>query len=71
MEENIINKKVVFYFDGFNFYNGFKSFTKSNTDWKKYYWIDFIKFCSQFVFSHDGQELHKVKYFTAPPINQI
>ncbi len=71
MEENIINKKVVFYFDGFNFYNGLKSFTKTNTDWKKYYWIDFIKFCSQFVFTHDGQELHKVKYFTAPPINLI
>ena len=63
------NKKVVFYFDGFNFYNGFKSYTESNSDWKNYYWIDFIKLCSQFVFPHDGQVLHRVKYFTAPPIN--
>lgn len=62
-------KKVVFYFDGFNFYNGFKSYTNSNPEWRNYYWIDFIKFCSQFVFPHDGQELHKVKYFTAPPKN--
>lgn len=62
-------KKVVFYFDGFNFYNGFKSYINSNPDWKNYYWIDFIKLCSQFVNPHDGQELHKVKYFTAPPIN--
>lgn len=70
MEENT-NKKVVFYFDGFNFYNGFKSFTINNPIWKKYYWIDFVAFCSQFVFPHDNQELHKVKYFTAPPINKI
>ena len=64
-------KKVVFYFDGFNFYNGFKSFTGLNPDWKDYYWIDFIKLCSQFVFSQDGQVLHKVKYFTAPPKNLL
>lgn len=63
------NKKVIFYFDGFNFYNGFKSFSGKNPIWKNYYWIDFIKLCSQFVFPHDGQVLHKVKYFTAPPIN--
>ncbi|WP_264511021.1 NYN domain-containing protein [Flavobacterium sp. N1719] len=67
--EQIPPKKVVFYFDGFNFYHGFKSYTGANPDWKNYYWIDFVKFCSQFVFAHDGQVLHKVKYFTAPPIN--
>jgi uncharacterized LabA/DUF88 family protein len=61
--------KVIFYFDGFNFYNGFKSYTKSNSKWKDYFWIDFIKLCSQFIFKHDGQILHKVKYFTAPPQN--
>jgi len=64
-----MDKKVVFYFDGFNFYNGFKSYINENPDWKNYYWLDFIKLCSQFVNSHDGQVLHKVKYFTAPPIN--
>ena len=71
MTEKSENKKVVFYFDGFNFYHGFKSFSKSNSDWKNYYWIDFIRLCSQFVFPHDGQVLHKVKYFTAPPINVL
>lgn len=71
MDNNLVNKKVVFYFDGFNFYNGFKSFSITNPEWKKYYWIDFYKFCSQFVYAQDGQELYKVKYFTAPPINQI
>jgi uncharacterized LabA/DUF88 family protein len=69
MDEDIV-KKVVFYFDGFNFYNGLKSIASSNGSWKKYYWINFVEFCSQFVFPHDGQVLHKVKYFTAPPVNQ-
>jgi hypothetical protein len=62
-------KKVVFYFDGFNFYHGFKSYISINGDWKDYYWLDFGKFCSQFVFAHDNQTLHKIKYFTAPPKN--
>ncbi len=62
-------KKVVFYFDGFNFYHGFKSYTSINGDWKDYYWLDFAKFCSKFVFAHDNQVLHKIKYFTAPPKN--
>lgn len=69
MTEKNESKKVVFYFDGFNFYHGFKSYTVGNPDWKNYYWIDFIKLCSQFVFPQDGQILHKVKYYTAPPKN--
>ena len=69
-EQLVPPKKVVFYFDGFNFYHGFKSYTNSNSDWKNYYWLDFGKFCSQFVFSHDNQILHKIKYFTAPPKNE-
>lgn len=71
MSEEIKNKKVVFYFDGFNFYHGFKSYTRSHPDWKNYFWIDFVKLCTQFVFAHDNQILHKVKYFTAPPINKL
>lgn len=70
MSVEIQNKKVVFYFDGFNFYHGFKSFTQSNPQWRDYFWIDFVKLCSQFVHAHDNQILHKVKYFTAPPINK-
>ncbi|WP_343693550.1 NYN domain-containing protein [Chitinophaga sp.] len=60
-------KKVVFYVDGFNFYHGFKSYIDSNSEWRNYYWIDFVNLYSHFVFAHDGHELHSVKYFTAPP----
>jgi hypothetical protein len=67
--EQVPPKKVVFYFDGFNFYHGFKSYTSIKNDWKNYYWLDFGKFCSQFVFAHDNQILYKIKYFTAPPKN--
>lgn len=67
MEQSVPPKKVVFYFDGFNFYHGLKDYTLINSEWKNYYWLDFVKFCSQFVFEHDNQKLHKVKYFTAPP----
>ena len=69
MEQTPPPKKVVFYFDGFNFYHGFKAYTLKNDDWKNYYWLDFGKFFSQFVYEDDNQKLHKVKYFTAPPKN--
>ncbi len=69
MEQPKPPKKVVFYFDGFNFYHGFKDYTLKKSEWKNYYWLDFVKFCSQFVFEHDNQKLHRVKYFTAPPNN--
>lgn len=61
--------RVVFYFDGFNFYNGLKDKAAQETNWKNYYWIDLVKFCKQFIFEQDGQELTAVKYFTAPPKN--
>ena len=61
-------KRVIFYFDGFNFYNGLKDICKEKPNWKNYYWIDLFKFCSQFVF--EGSELVSVKYFTAPPKNE-
>lgn len=69
-KQQIESKKVVFYFDGFNFYNGLKDFSLTRKNWKDYFWLDFVKFCSRFVFEHDGQVLHKVKYFTAPPSNE-
>ncbi|HMU68978.1 MAG TPA: NYN domain-containing protein [Chitinophagales bacterium] len=60
--------RTTFYIDGFNFYNGIKSASKSiNKDWKKYYWIDFVKFCQLFL--TDSHELVKVKYFSAPPFD--
>lgn len=61
-------KRVIFYIDGFNFYNGLKSISNINHYWKKFYWIDFVKFCNSFLNS-DHHELTKVKYFTAPPLN--
>lgn len=62
-------KRVIFYFDGFNTYNGLKSQSKIDSQWKNYYWIDLVKFCSQFVY--EGSELVAVKYFTSPPMNAI
>lgn len=62
-----MKKRVTFYFDGFNFYNGLKDSIKKDKAWKKCYWMDFVKFSNQFL---DGNyELIKVKYFTADPLN--
>jgi uncharacterized LabA/DUF88 family protein len=60
-------ERVIFYFDGFNFYNGLKNKCKQAPDWKKYYWLDFVKFCQQFTSAE--QTIEMVKYFTAPPLN--
>lgn len=60
-------KRVIFYFDGFNFYNGLKDKCKHSPEWKKYYWLDFVKFCQQFI--PNDQKIEAVKYFTAPPMN--
>lgn len=51
-------QKVIVYIDGFNFYFGLKS-----KKWKKYYWLDIVKFCSLFLKPH--QELVEVNYFSA------
>ncbi|TAE11146.1 MAG: NYN domain-containing protein [Bacteroidetes bacterium] len=58
-------KRVTFYFDGFNFYNGLKDKCKSEPTWKNYYWLDLVKFCNSFL--SPDHSLVKVKYFTAPP----
>ena len=62
-------KRVIFYFDGFNFYNGLKEHCRLFPNWLEYYWIDLFKFCQQFVHEHEGSKLMEVKYFTAPPQN--
>jgi len=61
-------KRVIFYFDGFNFYNGLKEKSSIESIWKNYYWLDFIKFCDSFL-DLSAHELIAVKYFTAPPTN--
>ncbi len=60
-------KKVTFYIDGFNFYYGLKTSKKSDITWKRYYWIDMIKLCNSFL--SEDQELQKVIYFTASPLD--
>lgn len=51
-------RRVIFYIDGFNFYYGLR--TKK---WRKYYWLDLVKFCEQFLKPY--QQLEEVNYFTA------
>lgn len=61
--------RVTFYFDGFNFYNGIKQAAVQNRVWRQFYWIDLFKFCQQFV--NEPDHIHKIKYFTADPLNQL
>lgn len=62
-----MNTRVTFYVDGFNFYYGLKRMKRMNRNWQHYYWIDVVKFFSQFL--GVGQELAKVVYFTASPLD--
>ena len=59
-------ERVNFYVDGFNFYHGLKRLRNSDSDWQKFYWLDFVKFFNLFI--GDNQVLQKVYYFTAPPL---
>lgn len=61
-------EKVVFYVDGFNFYYGLKTTKNLSPQWVDYYWIDFVKLFQQFL--SPTQELAKVVYFTATPLNK-
>lgn len=60
-------RRTTFYFDGFNFYYGLKNIVSKDPSWKKFYWIDFISLCKQFLGAE--QILEKVYYFTAAPLN--
>jgi uncharacterized LabA/DUF88 family protein len=62
-----MKKKVNFYIDGFNFYYGLKEMVKHKGDWRKFYWIDFVKLFSQFL--KEDEEIGIVHYFTARPKN--
>ena len=65
LKNNSMKKqKVIVYVDGFNFYYGLKGDPK----WKRYYWLDIVKFFDKFM--KPDQELIKVKYFSARPDNQ-
>ena len=54
------HQRVIVYIDGFNFYYGLKE-----KKWKKYYWLDVVKFCESFMRPH--QILIEVNYFSATP----
>lgn len=56
-------QRIIFYIDGFNFYFGLKS-----KNWHKYYWLDLVKFCEQFIKAH--QVLIEVNYFSAIPFDK-
>lgn len=66
-------KKVVFYIDGFNFYNGLRNAAEivdkkpGSNRWKKFYWIDIVKFCSSLL--RNDEQLVYVRYFTARPLS--
>ncbi len=59
--------RVTYYFDGFNFYYGLKKKSTSDNSWRKFYWIDFVRLCEQFL--GPDQTIEKVKYFSAAPLN--
>ena len=62
---NFFMKRVNFYVDGFNLYYGLKDMKKIDSDWLKFYWLDYVKFFQHFV--GEDQILQKVVYFAAPP----
>lgn len=60
-------KRVTFYVDGFSFYYGLKRKKQVDRSWKRFYWIDIVKLFEQFL--GPDQELAKVVYFTASPLD--
>ena len=63
----IMAQRVTFYIDGFNFYYGLRRTKHNEPQWGDYYWIDMVKLCEGFL--GEGQEVEKVIYFTASPLN--
>lgn len=59
--------RVAFYIDGFNFYYGLSTAGKKDAVWKKFYWIDVVKLFGSFL--NGEQQLSKVVYFTASPLD--
>ena len=64
----VMKNRVTFYIDGFNFYYGLKRSIKSDRKWGNSYWIDLVKLCSGFL--APNEEIEKVIYFTASPLNK-
>ena len=62
-----MKQRVTVYIDGFNLYYGLKRMKETNAEWQNFYWIDYVNLFSQFI--GKDQELVKVIYFTASPLN--
>lgn len=62
-----MKQRVTFYVDGFNFYYGLRTERKVDERWQQTYWIDVVKLFQSFL--SPEQELVKVVYFTASPLN--
>ncbi len=60
-------RRVTFYVDGFNFYYGLKRKKQVDRSWQRFYWINVVKLFEQFL--GPDQELAKVVYFTASPLD--
>ena len=60
-----MERRVMFYYDGFNFYRGLKSM-----EWKDCYWIDLYEFSQKLINKYDGYSIFGVHYFTAKPYNR-
>jgi len=60
-------QRVSVYIDGFNFYYGLKRMKAAHPEWKKFYWLDFVKFFDHF--KQENQVIQKVYYFTTPPLD--
>jgi len=58
--------RVTTYIDGFNLEYGLKQAASTHSDWQQFFWLDFVKFFEHFT---PNQNLQKVYYFSAPPIN--
>ena len=60
--------RVNFYIDGFNLYYGLKSLKNQDDNYRRFYWLDFVRFFEYFI--GENQILQKVYYFTATPLSE-
>lgn len=58
-------QRVIVYIDGFNFYYGLRDISRKDKNWKKFYWLDVVRFFEKML--KPNQELIEVVYFSARP----
>jgi uncharacterized LabA/DUF88 family protein len=61
-------RKVIFYIDGFNIYNGLK-----DSRMRRYYWLDVEKFCATLAkrFIRNNYEIRLIRFFTSRTIRSL